>query len=122
MPTEKPWGETQTLYLDDKIEVCRIWVRQGAYCTRHLHKDKDNAFWIVSGRLRVVTYHPDGTVLIDRILEPGGSTRLTIVGSGLKHRFEALTDVVAHEVYQAIPGRSINKDDIVRFDEGMNGP
>lgn len=114
MIQEKSWGTAQTLYVDDCLQIDRIHAKAGRMCSRHFHRHKTNCFVVLSGVLEVTEY------------EPGSGSRITVtlnehspvyaVRENHEHRFVAVTDVVAIEVYVAISGE-VSRDDIYRIAE-----
>jgi quercetin dioxygenase-like cupin family protein len=109
----KVWGTTQRVFETSNVSVEVVKIAAGGYCSRHRHLRRDNLFHVLEGHLRVKT-RKDG--LEDEIvLRPGEST---LVKAGDVHWFEALTDVVALEVYHA----RVEADDIVRETQGGRLP
>jgi quercetin dioxygenase-like cupin family protein len=108
---KKLWGTAYPLYLADDLEVVAIDIQQGGYSSDHCHRAKHNAFFVLQGRLRVT-------------IEPGREVDLTPQSSpleiqaGVRHRFLALEPTRALEVYRSAPGETVDRADIVRFDEG----
>ena len=111
MAKTKPWGTTETLYLDDRVHVERIAVKCGGYCSRHYHRNKCNAFWVLDGVLAVII---DGheTVYL------GAHGGILSVPAGQVHQFIAMSAVDAIEIYRAFPETAIDLRDIHRFSEG----
>ncbi|NUQ65975.1 MAG: cupin domain-containing protein [Pirellulales bacterium] len=109
----KRWGFSLPLFQNDEIEV--VWIRawRGGYSSRHYHRKKDNVFLVTKGRLLIVSYGPQGPM--KEILEPGA---VLSVPAGVDHRFVALDDAVAYEIYRATTDQFIRAGDIVRQDAG----
>ena len=113
--TEKAWGTARALYRDEHVELSRIHIVRGGYCSRHRHEHKDNGFLVVEGRLLLICYHADGRT--ERVLAPGDG--LYTIAAGVDHRFLCLAeDTVAYELYCAEAGRALDPWDIVRADGG----
>ena len=107
--TPKIWGSTCKLFDRNNVEVHRIQVKDGGFCSKHWHKYKFNLFYVESGRLWIRQWLANGDSS-DIALVPGES--LT-VRPGVLHRFEALEDTVAYEIYWAELD-----DDIYRESQG----
>lgn len=105
----KVWGTTQCIFGDNNVEVWRINVKKGGYCSEHRHRNKYNVFYVECGRLQV-TVTKDGMNDIT-ILTSGMSTSIP---PGEQHRFEALEDTIALEIYYI----RLDPDDIERFSQG----
>lgn len=110
----KPWGTSKTIYRDDRSEIVEIEVKAGGYCSRHLHRRKDNLFFVVRGAL-LVLIRPNMEHESRRLLTADCESLL--IPAGAMHQFEAQTDVVAWEIYRAVDGSTIDPADIVRFSE-----
>lgn len=107
----KVWGSTQQIVANGVLELHRIVATAGSRCSMHRHKHKWNGFVVESGLLRIVV-RKEGYNLIDTtILKAGDYTQ---VAPGEFHRFEALEDTVAYEIYWA----QFDHDDIEREDVG----
>lgn len=111
MKAGKVWGETQLIAsVPNAFEWHRIIVESGHQCSRHSHRQKYNGFFVESGTLEVTVWQPEGTVDVT-ILHVGD---YMAVPPGVDHRFKALQDTVAFEVYWA----QFSPDDIERVDTG----
>lgn len=105
----KVWGWTKPLLQTETTEVQHLFVKAGFQCSDHEHGHKVNRFYVVAGRLRVVTAK-DG--LADEVvLGPG---EMTDIRPGDGHRFEALTDCELIELYWV----TLDPDDITRHTQG----
>ncbi|MAF24444.1 hypothetical protein CL634_02560 [bacterium] len=106
----KFWGSTRCFFENSTSEVHYIEANKGGYCSRHYHQDKWNRFIVLEGKLKVTIYkesNEDVTVLTDGMFSD--------VPPEVEHRFEALEDTKALEVYWTNP---LNPGDIVRKDTG----
>jgi len=132
IPVTKIWGHTEAIFNRNNVEVHRISVRQGGYCSKHWHKYKHNLFHVERGRLKITTWpvvkasplkhaSRDGRVEIV-IRHTGEATPVVhILGAGMElsvapsilHRFEAEADTIAYEIYWAELD-----DDIYRMESG----
>ncbi|KKM16855.1 hypothetical protein LCGC14_1681640 [marine sediment metagenome] len=94
----KIWGNTSTIFNKNNVEIARIEVKTGGYCSKHKHAHKFNFFFVEFGKLEVTIFRPDaGQVIEDvTVVEAGGST---YVEPNLYHKFKALENTVAYEVY-----------------------
>jgi len=106
----KFWGSTRCFFENATSEVHYIEANKGGYCSRHYHKDKWNRFIVLEGELRVTIYkesNEDVTILTNGMFSD--------VPPGVEHRFEAIKDTKALEVYWTNP---LDPGDIVRRDTG----
>jgi mannose-6-phosphate isomerase-like protein (cupin superfamily) len=87
-------------------EVHYIEAKKDGYCSRHHHKNKWNRFIVLEGSLKVIIYKQDSED--ETVLTSG---MFSDVPPGIDHRFEALEDTKALEVYW-IDG--LDSKDIVR--------
>lgn len=109
----KVWGETRTLFANSNAEVHMIDITKGGYCSTHYHKTKYNKFIVLSGKLMVTIWKDYGSETLQDItvLEPGMECT---VEPGDKHKFDALDDTRALEIYYV----DLSANDIVRSDHG----
>ena len=109
----KIWGNTRTLFCKSNVEIARIEVSSGGYCSKHIHEHKYNLFFIETGELEVTIYrHDAGTIIEDiTVLKRGDST---YVEPGVFHKFKANTNTVAYEIYWV----ELDNNDIVRENVG----
>ena len=49
----KVWGETREIFSNPNFELHRIEVNKGAFCSKHKHIHKINAFYIEKGKLKI---------------------------------------------------------------------
>lgn len=106
----KVWGKTQLIFRSEGVEIHKIKVKQGGFCSMHQHRSKQNWFHILSGVLRLYVENGDGKS--DVIDLQAGET--ATVGFGKFHRFYALEDTEALEAYWSV----MDSEDIVRRDVG----
>lgn len=108
----KIWGTTSLIFRNGDFEVHRIHANAGGFCSIHEHTSKFNLFYIESGKLEVSVFKngkdepSDDTILIDGMS--------TIVNPGEVHRFRAIEDTIAYEIYWT----ELDPNDIVRYREG----
>ena len=106
----KVWGTTTRVFYSPTAMVEHVRVKAGWRCSKHHHPMRFNQFYVVRGRLKVVSFK-DG-LEDESILEAGESV---VVPPGTVHHFEALSDLDAIEVYWV----EIPEPDIVRQDQGQ---
>lgn len=111
MKNGKVWGDTIEIFSNQGVEVHRINANKGGYSSKHKHLHKHNLFFVESGKLRVIIWHPKYNLVDETILEPG---QMTSVPPGVYHKFEAIESTIAFEFYWT----EISKDDIDREDCG----
>lgn len=111
MKAGKVWGVTEQLLATPGLEVHRVRIKKGGYCSTHKHNRKWNAFIVLDGTLTVEVVQ-DAYALTDRTyLERG---ELMTVRPGALHRFKAEHgDVVALELYYPdVLGEDIDRQDV----------
>lgn len=114
----KSWGESIPLCRDDVAEIVRVKIKHGGFSSLHLHERKHNLFIVLSGTLQVKVHEDDAlrTLRSNKFLK--SDTPPLLVPAGTLHRFFALDDVEAVEVYVSSDGTPVEAGDIVRQDEG----
>lgn len=105
----KVWGWTKALFQSDTTEVQVLQVEAGYVCSEHRHAHKNNLFYVIRGRIKVVTWK-DG-LRDESVLEEG---EMTVVKAGDWHQFEAVTNSQLIELYWA----TLDPDDIERRSHG----
>jgi quercetin dioxygenase-like cupin family protein len=103
----KVWGKTQPLFLKNNVEIHRIEAKQGGYCSKHKHEHKYNAFFIEQGQLKITIWKNDYDLIDETIIS---DQQMSVVKPGEYHKFEALEDTIAYEIYWT----ELETDDIVR--------
>lgn len=106
---EKIWGLTQRIFGNDNVEVHRIEIKQGGYCSKHKHKHKFNFFYVETGSVRILRWR--GGQVASEVLFDSGST---FVCPDVFHKFEALSDSIVYEIYWT----PFDPSDIIRENEG----
>lgn len=105
----KIWGETTAVFEARSFAVHVLRIAAGGFCSEHQHGAKSNTFYVISGRLAIDIWRDE---LVDRvILEPGEATRIE---PGVWHRFEALDETLALEIYEV----ALSAADIARRSHG----
>lgn len=107
----KVWGDTSVLLQTPLIEVHKIHIQKGGYCSEHYHKHKWNMFYVIEGELEIHVRKNDYDLIDVTRLSEGDSTT---VAPTEYHWFHAVTDVEALEIYYP---ESLSKD-IVRKNVG----
>jgi quercetin dioxygenase-like cupin family protein len=111
MMFNKVWGSTKCLFKNENFEVHRIVIKKGGYCSCHKHEYKHNIFYVEYGHLEVEVWKNEYE-LIDITTLTDGS--ITDIKPGEFHRFKALQDTLAFEIYYPEP----ISGDIIRKDHG----
>jgi mannose-6-phosphate isomerase-like protein (cupin superfamily) len=91
----KAWGETRLIRATPFCEVHAIRFLAGTHCSRHHHRTRWNGFLVTEGRLRIVRWCETGLVT-ETLIGPGDWAE---VAPGIDHRFDAMTDGAALEIY-----------------------
>jgi len=107
MKAGKIWGSTELLLKTPFVELHRIYVKEGGFCSVHTHKHKWNLFYVISGELEV-DVHQNNYDLIDTTCLIEGEW--TTVRPNEFHSFRAITDVEGLELYYPEP----LSEDIIR--------
>ncbi len=110
MKKGKIWGDTDDFFSSGIVSVHYLNIKKGGFCSEHLHKQKANKFYVISGELEISIWEASDT--IDKtILKEGQSTTIPF---GVWHKFKALTDVRCIEIYEI----KFSGEDIKRRIEG----
>ncbi len=113
----KCWGKVAHLFHNENTAVSHLMVTAGWRCSQHWHKERDNLFAVLSGRVVIKEWRNGGTgVVVTTTLGPGG---VLTVPSGTLHQFNVIESGQMIEVYTpARSGAKVRLDDIERLDEG----
>jgi len=106
----KVWGSTEPLLQSPAVEIHRIKVNAGGYCSQHKHQSKINAFYVIYGKLEIKRWKDYG--LCDSTYLSMGD--MSIVPPGEEHMFVAHKDTEALEIYWS----ELNHNDIQRESVG----
>ncbi len=110
MKQGKVWGTTQEAMNNGRVSAHLLRVEAGGYCSEHRHAEKTNLFLVISGSLEILVWpagadegqKPDMTIL--------GPGETTVIRPGDWHRFRALEDAVAIEIYEGnLAGEDITR-------------
>jgi len=105
----KVWGNTTKLFDKNNVEMHRIEVEAGGFCSKHNHQSKYNLFFVEEGELKIYIYREyAGKVLEDITTLKTGDT--TYVEPGVPHMFRATEHTIAFEIYWV----TLDVNDIVR--------
>lgn len=109
----KIWGSTSCLFNKNNVEIHRIEAKKDSFCSVHKHEHKTNIFFVEQGLLKITIYRTDAGKEIkdETLLGPGD---MTYVENGLDHKFEAMEDTIAFEIYYL----ELDQNDIVRKNVG----
>lgn len=110
----KVWGKTVSLFEKNNVEIHRIEILKDGICSMHRHKHKHNAFFVESGKLMIEVEKADYDLKDVTIIGPG---QMASVPPGEFHRFIAMEDTVAYEIYWV----ELSSKDIERRDVGKLG-
>lgn len=96
----KVWGQTTALLERPVFSIHLLEIRAGGYSSEHKHFRKVNHFYVISGELEIRQWmngsrDPDST-----ILSAGDSITVPV---GVWHQFNAITDCLCLETYEAAP-------------------
>lgn len=105
----KIWGNTQGLFNKNNVEIHRIEINKGGFCSKHKHNFKYNMFFVESGTLEVIAYKKDYKLIDKTILSAGQST---IIPPLEYHSFKALSNVVAYEIYWVELTEDIERENV----------
>ena len=76
--------------LDEKCHRFLNAVEPGANIPIHRHPEKEESFVVLRGRIRVITYNDDGTILENMVLDPSEGRYGVNVGKNVWHTVEAM--------------------------------
>lgn len=107
MKQGKIWGETQCIFDQNNVSIHRITANKNSKCSKHYHSHRYNLFFIEKGVMMIEIWQTDYDLVDTTILKSGEST---IIKPGLSHRFTALEDTVAYEIYYVV----LDNNDITR--------
>lgn len=114
--TVKDWGLIEHLFSNVIFSIERIEIRKGGVSTKgnfHYHVRRFNGIYIESGVLKIYLDTKNKGLMQFELRDDDPERRLMIVRPGVRHRFEAITDVIAYEYYWT----SNSDDDIIRLDK-----
>lgn len=109
MKQAKVWGVTNHIWTGNNVEVHRIDIVSGGFCSKHKHTHKYNMFEVERGELMIEVWRPD---IVEKTNLKAGDT--TIIEPGFYHRFMAKVDTIALEIYWV----TLNEIDITRENQG----
>tara|TARA_Y100000310_G_scaffold334748_2_gene415186 strand:+ start:8801 stop:9142 length:342 start_codon:yes stop_codon:yes gene_type:complete len=107
----KIWGSTSPILVTPLIEVHKIFVLPGGFCSKHKHEHKWNAFFVLDGHLEIWVNKTAYNLSDCTSLSDG---HFTTVAPGEFHWFKAETEVNALEIYYLGP----ITEDIIRTNVG----
>jgi len=111
----KVWGRTAHIFAGCNVEVHRIEVEPGGFCSKHRHRAKANLFFVESGELTVRIWRQGGGRIDETVLRRWQSCT---VEPGVFHQFAAAEDTVAFEIYWV----ELDPGDILRETPGGMKP
>jgi len=107
----KVWGITQNIFFKNNVQIDRIEIKKGGYCSTHLHKHKYNMFFVESGEVDIEIWKNDYDLIDKTTLT---SQQYTTVKPDEYHKFLAIQDSVIYEIYWV----ELSKEDIIRKNVG----
>jgi len=115
---EKVWGRVKHVFASPQASVSYLETKKNTRCSIHYHQERANQFIVIEGCIMVERFSDENlfSALDEHILT---ENCIYTVPCGVWHRFKALQDSRAIEVY--FPGKEggiCRMDDIVRHDVG----
>ena len=106
---EKPWGY-ELIYTEKASPYCGklLYVRAGEALSLQFHREKDESWYVQSGRAELELGGVGEAVLVTEVVGPGACFRFR---PGTVHRVKALEDTTILEV------STPHLDDIVRLED-----
>lgn len=98
MKQGKDWGYTTEFFRNAMVSAHHLEIKEGGYCSEHVHKYKYNLFYVISGRLKITIWR-ENYVKDETILTAG---QVSAVSPGFYHKFEGLEKTECIEVYQVL--------------------
>lgn len=116
----KPWGETWLVAREPPerptFEMWELRIKPGGFCSIHFHRRKRQFLFVASGILRMRLFNGAGRLRQETDFRAGAAIFNDV---NERHQFQAMTDVLAFEVYQDV--NQIDPEDIIRLSEGGCG-
>ena len=115
---EKPWGHELIWAVTDRYVGKLLFVRRGHALSLQFHREKDEAWFVQSGRAKLELGDAGETLLQEEVVGPGAAFHYV---PGTVHRVTALEDTTILEV------STPQLDDVVRLEdaygrEGTSAP
>ena len=105
----KVWGSTALIAEKNNVEIHRIEIKEGGYCSKHKHNFKVNLFYCESGCIDIIVWKNDYDLVDVTTLRAG---EMTTVPAGEYHRFECKEPAVVYEIYWVeLPAKDIERED-----------
>ncbi len=104
---EKPWGFERPIARFRGLNIKELFFKKGKVSSLHYHKEKDEIFYIISGRIRI-------TINDEEVLLKASQT--IHIPPGNNHQFHPLEDTLILEVSTRMFG------DIVRLADEYGRP
>ena len=105
---EKPWG-WELIWADTELYVGKVlFVKAGESLSLQFHNEKDESWWVESGRARLELGDAGQTVLNEEVIAAGACFRYR---PGTVHRVTAIEDTTILEV------STPHLDDVVRLED-----
>ena len=112
MKEGKIWGTTTDLLKSPAVEIHFIEIKPRTFCSLHKHQTKYNAFYLISGKLKIERWKNGYDLVDSTLLYPGD---FTVVPPGEYHKFSSLDECsTGLEIYWS----ELDHEDIVRKSSG----
>ena len=105
---DKPWGHELIFAVAERYAGKLLFVRAGESLSLQLHRQKDEAWYVLGGRAELELGAEDEETLASEVIGPGASFRFR---PGTVHRLSALEDTTILEV------STPELDDVVRLED-----
>jgi len=96
---EKKWGTDIDVFHRDNLSIHQIIINKGEGCSEHKHFHKYNRFIVISGILEITIWTRKEQGIRTFIIGPSKDYAKFDVFPGVWHRFKALEDTIAIEIY-----------------------
>ena len=103
-----PWGEGKVLTKGENYRVKRISLNPKSRQSYQIHKQRAEAWLIVSG---------EGKITIDDVESRVTPAAIVMISIGTKHRIENTSDVYPLVFIETQFGAYIGEDDIIRYED-----
>lgn len=111
MKSGKIWGTTESIFSNQFLQVHRIVVKKGGFCSTHSHEFRWNMFLVVRGEIIITVHKREYSLTEETVLKAGDCMT---VRPNDPHSFRAVSDAIAFEIYHPEPVRDsdIKRDNV----------
>lgn len=109
----KPWGTDELIFCNNVSSLHRIDIKEGGVSSNgemHFHKHKHNLIYVECGILKLYVQSSQKGIL-EFVLDPETQYTKYTIFPQIRHRFAAITEVIAYEYYYTY----CDLNDIVRL-------